>query len=114
MTSTSVLIILAIVVFLITVAFVILTVRNPKGKIELSGNGNGLFVASEHSADDIRSKTTKCHRCGHKAFGVLGTENIYRCQTCGSRTQGPAFVSMPRAEAESGAPEQLRTAVSGR
>jgi len=86
MYSSHILIILAIVVLIVTVAFVYLTVRKPKsGSYGSQSSGDGRLT-NEFMASDFRSKKIKCTRCGGSAYGVLGTENVYRCSSCGFKS----------------------------
>ena len=89
MSNTSILIVLAVVVLLIAVAFIILSVKKSDAHHEKSQKSREYARSNEYTSSDIRSKKVKCHRCSGEAFGVLGTGNIYRCRSCGAKTKGP-------------------------
>lgn len=89
MSNTIILIVLAVIVLIAAVAFIILSVRKSDPNYKTSKNPTGHEISSEFTSTDIRSKKVKCRRCGGDAFGVLGTGNIYRCRSCGDKTEGP-------------------------
>ena len=93
MSNTVVMIMLAVVVLIAAVAFIVLSVRKPDTTTRswnqvLEGNPE-----EKQSSEDIRSKKIKCQRCGSAAFGILGTEDIYRCQSCGFKSKAPSGTS---------------------
>ena len=86
MNSQTVLIVLSAVVLIITIAFVFLSVRKPTDKSQFSKSEADGKLLNDLMTNDFRSKKTKCSRCGGSAYGVLGTENVYRCSACGYRS----------------------------
>ena len=89
MDYTIVLIVLAVIVLIVAVVFIVLSVRKSDASSKTSSAKRNYVRATEFTSSDIRSKKVKCRRCGGEAFGVLGTTNIYRCRTCGDKTEGP-------------------------
>lgn len=89
MSDTIILIVLAVIVLIVAVAFIVMSVRKSDASLATVNGAREYARANEYTSSDIRSKKIKCHRCGGEAFGVLGTGNIYRCRSCGAKTQGP-------------------------
>lgn len=89
MNNTIILIVLAVVVLIVAVAFIVMSVQKSDAAAKKSKASTDYARANEFTSSDIRSKKIKCRRCGSDAFGVLGTGNIYRCRTCGDKTEGP-------------------------
>lgn len=89
MSNTIILIVLAVIVLIIAVVFIFLSVKSSDASHAKSQNSREYARVNEYTSIDIRSKKIKCHRCRGEAFGVLGTGNIYRCRSCGAKTEGP-------------------------
>ena len=84
MNNQIIFVVLAVVVLVVTIAFVYLSVRkstSDRSQSMKDGRSSGSAVSS-----DFRSKKIKCARCGGNAYGVLGTENTYRCSACGYKS----------------------------
>ena len=84
MSNTIILVLLAVVAL---VVIVFLSARKPGAKIDFWKQSTKGDSTDELSSSDFRSKKIKCQRCGAPAYGVLGTENIYRYQSCGFKTK---------------------------
>ncbi len=88
MNNLAILIILAVLVFVVTIAFIIMSVNRLRGSIDRSiANNNAQATNTDMAITDVRSRKIKCQYCGAAAYGVLGAVDVYRCQTCGYRTK---------------------------
>ncbi len=81
--------ILIVIVFIVAIAFIIMSVRKPRttGITFNGGAGTQDGTTNVFASNDIRSRTIKCFRCGKRAYGILGTKDVYRCQSCGYNTR---------------------------
>lgn len=89
MNNTLILLVLVVVVLIAAVIFIVASVRKSDATHKARKQSREYTRSNEYTSIDIRSKKVKCHRCGGEAFGVLGTGNIYRCRSCGAKTEGP-------------------------
>ena len=82
--------ILIVIVFIVAIAFIIMSVRKQRSSTRIAFNGNAGSqdgTSAVFGSNDIRSRTIKCFRCGKRAYGILGTKDVYRCQSCGYNTR---------------------------
>ena len=86
MSGTTLMILLAVVILIVLAAFVILTIRMPSAGTTSLKKILDNKLKEKKTTSDFRSKKIKCIRCGADAYGMLGTKNIYRCQSCGFKT----------------------------
>ncbi len=82
--------ILIVVVFIVAIAFIIMSVRKQRTNTRIAfncdaGTQDGTTIV--FGSNDIRSRTIRCFRCGKRAYGILGTKDVYRCQSCGYNTR---------------------------
>jgi len=96
MNISTILNILIVVVSVVAIAFIYLAGRRKhRSRLVFGSASNDGSQSTEVTINnDIRSRTIKCNRCGRRAYGILGTSDVYRCQSCGHNT---------RKESESGA-----------
>ena len=88
MDTSIILNILIFIVAIVAIAFIFLAGRRKyRSRLVLGSASNDSARSTEVMSNDILSRTIKCNRCGRRAYGILGTSDVYRCQSCGHNTR---------------------------